>query len=623
MKRQAEAQLTKDGQEEEEVEETGQGFKKADEKVLATRVIRGLPNRARPQNAAPAPAPALSPASTEAPKPPSLFSVSSSSGSSFSSFGQFPVKSEFSFTSTTSAQGNTSSTANPFAASPSAPAPTSLFSTPTKSPFTFSSSTQSSSPPTVASTATNTSKAFASILNSTTPPASISAFPSTSTSAQNGDGQHNKAALTSYYSKLRGLNVSFRSTITKALEDDPFLDLAGYFESYKSIRTKIQKEKEGSSDKTSSKPESTSSPQAPSSNKLTMPAPPAAFSFGGLKPVNPVTPSPPASTTTPSMSKPSFFEFKPPAALASSSTSNPFAPASKDSSPTSSSSSIFGQPASSKPSETTAKPPSAPSSVFSFGNTDKATTSTSSPFGTFGTSTSTPFSFGSSATGATDKPASSSSNLFGGSDKTTAASPFTASKEPPKPFFFGSSSSSSSTSIFGGAKPATAEKTTEATGETATEGETSDRATPATEGGDAEAAPTLMGTNPWTEEGEGEENEETVHSVKTKAYKLAKGEDGSSKWAPLGTGIVRLKKDKDSGSRRMLLRNATNGKVVINFIIYAGLKPTQSKTAVSFVGHDAGASQTYTIRMANENEAKEFKTALEREIAFVKAKDES
>jgi len=53
------------------------------------------------------------------------------------------------------------------------------------------------------------------------------------------------------------------------------------------------------------------------------------------------------------------------------------------------------------------------------------------------------------------------------------------------------------------------------------------------------------------------------------------------------------------------------------------LKPTQTKAALSFVGHDNGASQTYSVRVATENEAKQLKDIFDREIAFVKAKEES
>lgn len=112
--------------------------------------------------------------------------------------------------------------------------------------------------------------------------------------------------------------------------------------------------------------------------------------------------------------------------------------------------------------------------------------------------------------------------------------------------------------------------------------------------------------------------------MKSRVYRLTKSDDeGVSKWVVLGTGILRLKKDKENGSRRVLLRNSNTGKIIMNFKIYSGLKPTQTKAALSFVGHDNGVSQTYSVRVATEGEAKQLKDMFDREIAFVKAKEES
>jgi len=43
-----------------------------------------------------------------------------------------------------------------------------------------------------------------------------------------------------------------------------------------------------------------------------------------------------------------------------------------------------------------------------------------------------------------------------------------------------------------------------------------------------------------------------------------------------------------------------------------------------FVGHDeGGVSQTYNVRMKTEEQAADLKSALEREITFVKAKSDA
>lgn len=68
----------------------------------------------------------------------------------------------------------------------------------------------------------------------------------------------------------------------------------------------------------------------------------------------------------------------------------------------------------------------------------------------------------------------------------------------------------------------------------------SERATPGTEGSEG-LTPGLLTPNPLDEEGMGEENEETVHSVKSRVYRLSKGdEEGGPKWGVLGTGNCSL-----------------------------------------------------------------------------------
>jgi hypothetical protein len=62
------------------------------------------------------------------------------------------------------------------------------------------------------------------------------------------------------------------------------------------------------------------------------------------------------------------------------------------------------------------------------------------------------------------------------------------------------------------------------------------------------------------QEGEGEEDEDTTHSVKTKVYSLNK-EEGV--WKELGLGLLKVKKHEESGAGRLLLRNSSTGKIMI------------------------------------------------------------
>lgn len=62
------------------------------------------------------------------------------------------------------------------------------------------------------------------------------------------------------------------------------------------------------------------------------------------------------------------------------------------------------------------------------------------------------------------------------------------------------------------------------------------------------------------QEGEGEEDEENVHSVKAKVYTLNRDEGA---WKELGLGVLKVKKHKETGARRLLLRNSSTGKITI------------------------------------------------------------
>ena len=70
----------------------------------------------------------------------------------------------------------------------------------------------------------------------------------------------------------------------------------------------------------------------------------------------------------------------------------------------------------------------------------------------------------------------------------------------------------------------------------------------------------LEGGSVHDQEGEGEEGEETTYSVKTKVYSLVR-EEGV--WKELGLGLLKVKKHKETGTQRLLLRNSSTGKITI------------------------------------------------------------
>lgn len=127
----------------------------------------------------------------------------------------------------------------------------------------------------------------------------------------------------------------------------------------------------------------------------------------------------------------------------------------------------------------------------------------------------------------------------------------------------------------------------------------------------------MLPTSNHDGEGEGEENEETMYTVRAKLYKLTKTSD-KSEWKDLGVGMFRLKKHKENNARRALMRNSATGRIIINFRLFETLSPTLTKLNVSFVGHDDGVPASFRIRVKTAEQAQELKDALDREVAAVK-----
>jgi nucleoporin NUP2 len=167
---------------------------------------------------------------------------------------------------------------------------------------------------------------------------------------------------------------------------------------------------------------------------------------------------------------------------------------------------------------------------------------------------------------------------FGSPPKTPPAAAESSSKSG---FTFGSSfqapSSSTSSAVNEGSGPTTGE-----------------------EGEEVDHAKILSPVSVHDREGEGEEDEDTTHSVKCKVYKLNK-EEGGAGWSDMGIGerstclpsetaiefhqgILRVKQHKDTGSRRILLRNSSTGKLVIvslSSIMESHLDPNYDRISTS------------------------------------------
>ncbi|KAH9957953.1 hypothetical protein BC827DRAFT_632483 [Russula dissimulans] len=426
MKRGAEKQLSKDDNLDDEVEEVQTGFQVAKESEMAKREIRGLPKRRSP-----AVAPGIPPASSPAP----------AASQKFGSFAGF---------------GAVSGAATPFTFTPS----------PLAGP-----SQKPADAPAVSESASNATKKFASFLgpSSTAGAKPLLSSSSSETPKADASGDTDEIAL-KYYTSLRGLNSSFLSAVTKAIESDPFIDVADILGQYKKHRISAQHDYDGKSShvKTQSAPSKPSIAPAPftfskpaTSAPATMPVPPSGFA-GFAATSSPVpatgsgfTPSPaaPASTESSPFSfasaAPASSDSKPPSAVSSSPFSG-FSGAASSSSP-------FKPPASLASKESESTPSLKPAfSLGAFSSTGP--TPSAFPFGGGGGGTS-----GSSTMLFSNPPKTSA--LFG-SDKAAAEDKDKEKDRPtsstPTPFafalspgtrLFGDTSSSlgSSGSIFGSA----------------------------------------------------------------------------------------------------------------------------------------------------------------------------
>jgi len=85
--------------------------------------------------------------------------------------------------------------------------------------------------------------------------------------------------------------------------------------------------------------------------------------------------------------------------------------------------------------------------------------------------------------------------------------------------------------------------------------------------------------NTLTACGQGEEGEDTSHEVRAKIWRLDAGA-----WQDMGVSILRIKTAKDTCKSRVLARNAVNGHVVLNFVLYQGLQVMCDKNVLTFLG---------------------------------------
>ncbi|KAI8910035.1 hypothetical protein DFJ77DRAFT_471733 [Powellomyces hirtus] len=105
-------------------------------------------------------------------------------------------------------------------------------------------------------------------------------------------------------------------------------------------------------------------------------------------------------------------------------------------------------------------------------------------------------------------------------------------------------------------------------------------------------------------EGEGEEQETTLHELRCRLFGLA-----DQKWSPIGVGQLKIKQDKTTGKGRLLLRADGSGRVFLNAAIYQGMKTVRkTPTEVNFLAANAPSTKIaqYTLRFKGPDAADEF-----------------
>ncbi|KAH9992616.1 hypothetical protein BJV77DRAFT_1067629 [Russula vinacea] len=659
MKRGAEKQLSKDDNPDDEVEEVQSGFQIAKESELARREIRGLPRRRSP-----AVAPAIPPPTTQP--------TASQKFGSFSGFG----------------------------ATTGGPSPFSRLGIRVQRHqkvcvFLGPSSTAGAKP----------------VVSSETP-------------KEDASGDTDEVALR-YYTSLRGLNTSFLSAVSKALESDPFVDVADILEQYKKHRISVQQDYDGKSSHAKAQSlrvhQASLFPAAPFSLlSLLHPVRHDADTSTKLRrlrsaaaPATGFTPSPAAPTTIHLLSaihhqhphlltlnlcrrprpRPRPFlaslarQLHPPCSnqlhlkhQRSTSGTFAFGGSSGSTSLPGTSSLLFGNPPKTstlfgsdkvapeekdkekdKPASSTPPPASFSFTMTPGTNLFKDTTTGSSGSSIFGAST-TMKSVEEKDNKEKDRAGPAPpSNVFGGSfGAPSKSSPFTfgstVSAATPAQFGFGVSPGGSEKSSppppkagsigfsFGSPSRTSSQATPSTTTTGSVFGSTSTMSTSALEwraqllqevqqvqpnqhprlvGGRRIGADDVPGLHGG--EGEGEEDEETTYTVKAKVFKFTTDREGSPTWSDMGIGMVRLKKHKETNTRRVILRsNTTERSSSCNFRIYPGLQPKRTGKTVAFTGHITSPgkdtqSVQYRLRVSTELIATELAEAMEREVRLVQA----
>jgi nucleoporin NUP2 len=104
--------------------------------------------------------------------------------------------------------------------------------------------------------------------------------------------------------------------------------------------------------------------------------------------------------------------------------------------------------------------------------------------------------------------------------------------------------------------------------------------------------------------GAGEDAEETLMEVRTKAFKFDKEKKG---WQDIGVGIIKINKDNNTERARLLLRADGSGRVLLNTYIVSGMdSQLQNEKAICFMSVLDGAPTKILLRVKEASDASKF-----------------
>ena len=304
-----------------------------------------------------------------------------------------------------------------------------------------------------------------------------------------------------------------------------------------------------------------------------------------------------------------------------------FAPASA-STPSKPTSNLFGQPSSSTSGSNLSKPIS---NIFGQSSSSAPTTdagiSGSSPQGDHTWKPDTPIKFGStvSAPGVTITSPTPSKASFGGLFGSPSANALTETPAKPTASMFSTTPSKSPGAAFGfafGGPPKTSTSTLAPSLGVASN--TTSRATSpgATTTGESANESAADGDDvverheqiDLTSGGPGEEDEDVIFEVKAKASSF----DASSKtWTGRGVGLFRVLKHRETSKARMVLRQETIGKVILNAALLSAMKYDHAgnKAVKMAIASDSGKLETWMVRTGKDEDAQKLANVLEENKA--------